>query len=148
MQDPGGVLETWGYVGISVVLILGNMGLPIPEEAILILGGYLVWEGKLRLPIVLGVDYQRGLGDNLVLIGCRFAGVERKERWFFVTPRAWTRSGSPLRSASDPRHVPSGCAPRRPVAGISGLRPALFLRTLGARSTFRCRRTGHAIGLG
>ena len=42
MQDVAGLLGHWGYLAIFLVVILGNMGFPIPEETVLILAGYLV----------------------------------------------------------------------------------------------------------
>jgi len=45
------------------VVILGNVGLPVPEETILALAGYLVWRGKLRLsPGAGGRHRERGGG--------------------------------------------------------------------------------------
>jgi len=160
MQDPGWVLETWGYVGISAVVILGNMGLPIPEETILILGGYLVWEGKLRLPIVLGVGFISAVvGDNLgYWIGRKFGRrtVERYERWFFVTPvrvdamqRIVARYG-PL-AVFAARFLPGLRFLAGPVAGISGLRPGPFIlaNVLGASLYVPAAvGVGYAIGLG
>ena len=66
MPDANSLLAQWGYVAIVAVVILGNMGLPFPEETILILAGYLVWKGHLHLPIVLAVGLVSAvLGDNL-----------------------------------------------------------------------------------
>lgn len=36
-------------------VILGNVGLPVPEETVLLLAGYLVWDGRLSLFWVLAV---------------------------------------------------------------------------------------------
>ena len=30
----------WGYVFIGVTVVLGNLGVPVPEETILLAGGY------------------------------------------------------------------------------------------------------------
>ncbi len=160
MHDPGWVLETWGYVGISAVVILGNMGLPIPEETILILGGYLVWEGKLRLPIVLVVGLISAvLGDNFgYWIGREFGrrAVERYERWVFVTParldtmqRIVARYG-PL-AVFAARFLPGLRFLAGPVAGITGVRPAPFIlaNILGASLYVPAAvGIGYAIGLG
>lgn len=160
MHDPGWVLETWGYVGISAVVILGNMGLPIPEETILILGGYLVWEGKLRLLIVLVVGLISAvLGDNFgYWIGREFGrrAVERYERWFFVTParldtmqRIVARYG-PL-AVFAARFLPGLRFLAGPVAGITGVRPAPFIlaNILGASLYVPAAvGIGYAIGLG
>src|SRR5574337_1477979 len=39
----------WGYLFIAVTVMLGNVGLPIPEETILLFGGSLPAKGMLSL---------------------------------------------------------------------------------------------------
>ena len=34
------LLDHWGYLGIFVAVVLGNVGVPIPEETVLLLAGY------------------------------------------------------------------------------------------------------------
>ena len=36
MLDVTGLVSHWGYLAIFVILLLGNVGLPIPEETALI----------------------------------------------------------------------------------------------------------------
>jgi membrane protein DedA with SNARE-associated domain len=160
MNDPGWLLESWGYIAIFVVVILGNIGLPIPEETILILAGYLVWEGKLRLPIVVGVGVVSAiLGDNLgYWLGRKFGRrtVERYERWLFVTPsrldatqRIVARYG-PL-AVFAARFLPGVRFLAGPVAGITGVRPLPFIlaNVLGASLYVPASvGIGYAVGLG
>jgi membrane protein DedA with SNARE-associated domain len=160
MHDPGWLIETWGYVAIFAVVILGNMGLPIPEETILILAGYLVWEGKLQLPIVLGVGVVSAiLGDNLgYWLGREFGrrAIERYGHWVFVTPervdftqRVVARYGPMAVFAA--RFVPGLRFLAGPVAGITGLRPADFIlaNVLGASLYVPVSvGIGYAVGLG
>jgi membrane protein DedA with SNARE-associated domain len=55
-----------GYLAIFAVVVLGNVGLPVPEETILALGGYLCSQGKLRIPLLLAVGVISAIaGDNL-----------------------------------------------------------------------------------
>jgi hypothetical protein len=49
MWVPTQLIEHWGYWAIVVFVLLGNLGIPVPEESILVLAGYLVWQGDLRL---------------------------------------------------------------------------------------------------
>jgi membrane protein DedA with SNARE-associated domain len=42
-----------GYVGIALILILGGLGLPIPEEAPIIVAGVLSKNGQLQWPLAL-----------------------------------------------------------------------------------------------
>ncbi|CEF48398.1 unnamed protein product [uncultured bacterium] len=47
------LIEQLGYVGIALILILGGLGLPIPEEAPIILAAVLTRNGKLSGPLAL-----------------------------------------------------------------------------------------------
>jgi len=53
MTDISQLITDWGYAGIFFVVILGNIGLPVPEETVLAVAGYLVWSGRLQLLPVL-----------------------------------------------------------------------------------------------
>jgi membrane protein DedA with SNARE-associated domain len=46
MPDINQLIANWGYAGIFLVVILGNIGLPVPEETVLVSAGYLVWSGR------------------------------------------------------------------------------------------------------
>jgi membrane protein DedA with SNARE-associated domain len=85
MSDVGQLIAYWGYPAIFVVVVLGNIGLPVPEETTLIVAGYLVWQGYFRLPIVLAVGVISAVvGDNIgYWVGRRYgpAAVERVARW-------------------------------------------------------------------
>lgn len=77
MQVPWltSLLQHWGYAAVFVIVVLGNVGLPVPEETILALAGYLVWRGELNGPLVLLVGFASAVaGDNLgYWIGRRLA---------------------------------------------------------------------------
>jgi membrane protein DedA with SNARE-associated domain len=81
MPDLTGLIETWGYAAVSLVVVFGNIGLPLPEETVLVVAGYLVWVGRLRWPPLLAVGIASAvIGDNIgYWIGRRFgrAGLER-----------------------------------------------------------------------
>jgi membrane-associated protein len=80
----------WGYIAIFVVVVLGNVGLPVPEETVLAIAGYLVWRGKLRLSAVLLVGIVSAVaGDNLgYWLGRRYGGtaLTRYARWVLGSP--------------------------------------------------------------
>lgn len=66
MFDPSHLFQHLGYAAILVVVLLGNAGVPAPEESVLVLGGYLAWHGRLHLPLVIIVGVvSASLGDNL-----------------------------------------------------------------------------------
>lgn len=90
MLSTGELLGHWGYAAIFFAVVFGNMGLPIPEEMILGLAGYLAWQGKLRLLIVLTVGILSAVtGDNIgYWIGRRYGSVaiKRYGHWIQITP--------------------------------------------------------------
>jgi membrane protein DedA with SNARE-associated domain len=51
-------IESWisqyGYFAIFGMLVLGIVGLPVPDETLLTFTGYLVFRGRLRLPLSYG----------------------------------------------------------------------------------------------
>lgn len=66
MPSLSDIIGHWGYAAIFVVVILGNVGLPVPEETIIGLSGYLVWRGELSFPWVILVGILSAVaGDNL-----------------------------------------------------------------------------------
>ncbi len=143
MPDFGHLIEHWGYLAIFVFVILGNLGVPVPEESILALAGYLVWQGDLRLPFVLLVGILSAIaGDNLgYWLGRRYgqAAVARYGRWVLLTPeridatrRFVTRYGAVGVFAA--RFIAGLRFMAGPLAGSTGLRPLAFVvaNTLGA----------------
>lgn len=90
MSDLHQFVGHWGYAAIFVVVVLGNVGLPVPEETILALAGYLVWRGKLRLSLVLAVGIVSAVvGDNIgYWLGRRYGqtALPRYARWVLGHP--------------------------------------------------------------
>ena len=91
MLDLNGLISDWGYAGIFLVVILGNIGLPVPEETVLAVAGYLVWSGRLHLFPVLIVGLASAvIGDNVgYWFGRRYgrAIVERYAHWLLKPGR-------------------------------------------------------------
>ena len=67
-------IQHFTYAGLLVVLILCGMGLPIPEDAALLAGGFLVHRGIIQYPTTLAVALIGVVaGDNsLFFLGRRF----------------------------------------------------------------------------
>ncbi len=64
------------YAGIFVLLMLGIVGIPIPDEIILLFSGYMVSQGKLSLPGTIGVSFLGAVcGISLSYILGRTVGV-------------------------------------------------------------------------
>ncbi len=160
MPDFGELVSGWGYLAIVVLVVLGNAGLPIPEDAILALAGYLASTGRLRLPLVLAVGFVSAVaGDNLgYWVGHRYgrAIVRRHHHWLGVSPRRLnvahhfvTRYGPVGVFAA--RFVPGLRFTAGPLAGVAGLgfRPFVIANVLGAAIYVPLTVTaGYAIGSG
>lgn len=91
MFDVTEVVGHWGYLAVFVIVVLGNVGLPVPEETALLAAGYLVWRGDLRLPLVLTIGIVSAVaGDNVgYWIGRRHGqgAVDRLRRLVGLTPQ-------------------------------------------------------------
>src|SRR6185369_15209105 len=90
MYDASRLFDHWGYTGLFLAIVLGNMGLPVPEETVLALAGYAASRGVLHLPTVLVVGVVSAVvGDNIgYWLGRRYgrAAIERYGRRAFITP--------------------------------------------------------------
>src|SRR3989442_6593257 len=65
MPDINQLITDWGYAGIFLVVILGNIGLPVPEETVLAAAGYLAWSGRLQLlPVLIVALVSAVAGDS------------------------------------------------------------------------------------
>src|SRR2546426_12577604 len=85
MPDINQLITDWGYAGIFLVVILGNIGLPVPEETVLAVAGYLVWSGRLQLvPVLIVALVSAVAGDNFgYWLGRHYgrAAVGRHAHW-------------------------------------------------------------------
>jgi membrane protein DedA with SNARE-associated domain len=88
--DPTELLAHWGYLALFLLVILGNIGLPVPEETILILAGYMCWRGELNLFIVLAIGIVSAVGGDNVgyWLGHRWgkATLQRHASWLLGHP--------------------------------------------------------------
>jgi membrane protein DedA with SNARE-associated domain len=126
----------WSYAAIFVVVVLGNVGLPVPEETILALAGYLVWRGKLRLSLVLGVGILSAVvGDNIgYWLGRRYGqtALPRYARWVLGHPErletmlGFVQRRGPL-AVFVARFVPGVRFAAGPLAGALGMPFPSFL---------------------
>ena len=136
MSDLHQFVGHWGYPAIFVVVVLGNVGLPVPEETILALAGYLVWRGKLRMSLVLIVGIASAVaGDNIgYWLGRRYGqtALPRYARWVLGHPerletmKAFVARRGPI-AVFVARFVPGIRFTAGPLAGALGLRFTAFL---------------------
>jgi membrane protein DedA with SNARE-associated domain len=132
MPDLGQLIASWGYVAIFVVVILGNLGLPVPEESVLTVSGYLCWQGHLHFAAVAGVAIVSAvLGDNMAYwLGRRYgqrilnrlaaAAPERIERMRLFVVRYGMLAVFVARFVAGFRFMAG------PLAGSTGLDPFRF----------------------
>ena len=137
------LVEHWGYAAIFVVVLLGNIGLPVPEESIFTLAGYLAWRGDLRLWLVLIVGIaSASIGDNAgYWLGRRLGSVVMRR----IGTRVWL-SPAKLEASQrfmlkygalavfGARFLPGLRFAAGPVAGITGMPAHVFFiaNALGA----------------
>jgi membrane protein DedA with SNARE-associated domain len=99
-------LSQYGYVGLFAGLMFGILGLPIPDETLLVFCGYLIYRGRLDFTtaflagfagslcgITLSFYLGRSLGRKVVLRYGKYlrvtpAHLDQVERWFDRTG-AW-----------------------------------------------------------
>ena len=132
MPDLTPFIAQWGYAAIFVIVILGNVGLPVPEETVLTVSGYLIWQGRLKLlPVLLTAIASAVLGDNIAYwIGRRYGRIALT-RFLKVSPERIERMQRlVLRHGMLAVFVGRFVAGLRfmagPLAGITGLSPLRF----------------------
>jgi len=137
------LIGQWGYLAIFGFVVLGNVGVPVPENSVLWVAGYFVWKGRLQLPLVLLVGIVGAVaGDNLgYWIGRRYGqpAVARYGHWARLTPqrletmRGFVSRYGPL-GVFIARFVTGLRFMAGPLAGSMGLQPVAFFiaNVLGA----------------
>jgi membrane protein DedA with SNARE-associated domain len=84
------LLGHWGYLGIFLAVILGNLGLPVPEETVLAMAGYAAYRRVLQLPLVLLIGIVSAVaGDNIgYWLGHHYGrrAIERFGHLAFIPP--------------------------------------------------------------
>ena len=135
MQSVFHWISQYGYAGLFCLLMLGIVGLPIPDETLLMFCGYLVWKGRLHpvttffaglsgsacgisLSYLLGRTYGHKVAYRYgKYVGLTSERLERVHRWF-------DRIGSWLLAAG--YFIPGVRHCSALVAGMSELRYLTF----------------------
>jgi len=132
MPDLTPLISQWGYAAIFLIVILGNVGLPVPEETVLTVSGYLIWHGRLRLlPVLVVAISSAVIGDNAAywlgrrygrLVINRFIRIkpERVERMQAFVMRYGILAVFVARFVAGLRFMAG------PLAGSTGLSPIRF----------------------
>ena len=83
------VIETLGYLGLTVLVALENIFPPIPSELILPLAGFLTGQNRLSFPLVLVATTLGSLLGALLLYGIGMAAGQRGIRRLFERYGHW-----------------------------------------------------------
>ncbi len=95
MENIPHFLSTYGYLGIFLLLMVGIVGLPIPDEIVLAFAGYMIFKGYLHpLPAALaailgafcGITVSYSLGRSL-----GFYLLQKYGRFLRVSPEKLAR---------------------------------------------------------
>jgi membrane protein DedA with SNARE-associated domain len=94
MIEPGMVIQHFAYIGIFCLLILGGLGLPFPEDGVLIMNGLLISHGAIKLVPALLVIYPSLLVAYFMLysIGRKYGRMIVEHRRFSKIVSAATLS--------------------------------------------------------
>lgn len=80
-------LSTWGYLGVFICVFIGNLGIPVPEETVLLAAGFLAGRGELSLEPL----YLVGIGSAVTGDCCGFLfGRTGGQRLFEQLARRFT----------------------------------------------------------
>ena len=150
------VVHSFGYVGVFVLIVLGDLRLPIPTELTLPLAGFLVGQGRLSfIPVLLTATAAR-VTTSLILytLGLRIGG-ERLRR---LIKRFRFLSTSDVDKVSEvfERHGGKAVVIGHLIPGVGALisvpaglkRMPLWWRFLGSTLLGAALWTGTLIGLG
>ncbi len=91
MQSILAWLTQYGYPGLFFLLMLGIVGLPIPDETLLVFCGYLIYKGRLHV----APAFASGLAGSMCgitlsyVLGLKFGRevVFRYGKYVYITPK-------------------------------------------------------------
>jgi len=137
------LLDHWGYAGISLAVVLGNLGVPVPEETVLALAGYAASRGVMRLPVIVIIGVVSAVaGDNIgYWLGHRYgrSAIERFGHLIWIPPQRMQKiSGFMTRYGAlavfGARFIVGLRTLAGPLAGATGMRRSSFFvaNVLGA----------------
>jgi undecaprenyl-diphosphatase len=157
MPDLTHLIQHWGYPAIFLVEVLGNLGLPIPEESVLAVAGYLVWQGRASFAaVMIAATAGAVVGDNLgYWLGRRY-GRHALDRWVALRPESVERMSRfvaryGMAGVFVARFVPGLRAMAGLLAGSAGLGPwRFFIANLASALIYvpLAISAGYAVGYG
>jgi membrane protein DedA with SNARE-associated domain len=82
-------VESAGYIGVFLMIVLENVFPPIPSEAILPLAGFLAGEGRFWLPTVIIAATLGAVAGALILYYVAYAIGDQRVRWLINRYGKW-----------------------------------------------------------
>jgi membrane protein DedA with SNARE-associated domain len=82
-------VESAGYIGVFLMIVLENVFPPIPSEAILPLAGFLAGEGRFWLPAVIIAATLGAVAGALILYYVAYAIGDQRVRWLINRYGKW-----------------------------------------------------------
>lgn len=80
-SELAGWLATWGYLGVFAFVFIGNLGIPVPEETVLLVAGFVAGRGDLDLRTLYAVSIASAVtGDCCGFLLGRTGGQRLLER--------------------------------------------------------------------
>ena len=125
-------IAQYGYLAIFSLLVLGIVGLPVPDETLLTFTGYLVFQGHLSLPLAFlsgfagsacGITLSYILGRTFGLKLIHRYGISASAKKISTKPRrrpGQGRPGGPKRWALGGSLPATSLAPVAPSGGRAG----------------------------
>jgi len=158
MPDLTQLIGHWGYSAIFFIVILGSVGIPVPEEAIMFLAGLLVWEKKLELSVVLIVGFLSTVsGDNLGYWAGRTYGratIERYGQKLFISSERLDAMQNFVNRHGQvavflARFIPGLRFLAGPLTGIAGMPfPRFFLANIAGAAVYVPLTVAFGLGFG
>jgi membrane protein DedA with SNARE-associated domain len=91
MIDPGTFIQHFTYIGIFCLLILGGLGFPFPEDAVLIMSGLFIAHDVIKLTPAILIIYPSLLIADFILYS-----IGRKYGRMVVEHRIFSKIVSPI----------------------------------------------------
>jgi len=158
MPDLTQLIGHWGYSAIFFIVILGSIGIPVTEEAIMFLAGLLVWEKKLELSVVLIVGFLSTVsGDNLGYWAGRTYGratIERYGQKLFISSERLDAMQNFVNRHGQvavflARFIPGLRFLAGPLTGIAGMPfPRFFLANIAGAAVYVPLTVAFGLGFG
>ncbi len=137
------IVANWGYVGIFICVFIGNLGVPVPEETVILAAGFLAGQDVLELKRVYAVAVMSAIaGDSVGFVLGRIGGqrlLRRLARSFAFARQRYDRLQLFFHSHGNKavfmaRFVTGARFMAGPMAGAAGMHFSRFLgwNVLGA----------------